>query len=196
MMGFFNGRGKEGKEMKKFSTKAIVATGIGAALFFVLGKFVAIPSGVPNTNLALQYGVLSFFACLYGPVCGLLVGFIGHWLIDLTAGWGVWWSWVIASAVSGLLLGLLTNKIELEKGKFEKADIIKFVIANVVAYAVAWALVAPLGDILIYAEDASYVFTQGFVSFGLDTVVGIVVGGLLALAYSKTIAKPNSLDKE
>ena len=29
--------------MKKFSVKTIVAIGIGAALFFVLGRFVAIP---------------------------------------------------------------------------------------------------------------------------------------------------------
>jgi len=184
--------------MKKslFSTKAIVATAIGAALFFVLGKFVAIPTGVPNTNFSLQYGVLSFFAVLYGPVCGALVGFIGHWLIDLTAGWGVWWSWVIASGVTGLIAGLAFNKVDLAKGKFGKKEIIAFVIFNVVAYLVSWALVAPVGDILIYSEDASYVFTQGFVSAGLDLVVGLVVGGALATAYSKTIAKDSSLDKE
>ena len=184
--------------MKKslFSTKAIVATAIGAALFFVLAKFVAIPTGVPNTNFSLQYGVLSFFAALYGPVCGALVGFIGHWLNDLTAGWGVWWSWVIASGVTGLIVGLCYNKIDLEKGKFGKKEIISFVIFNVIAYAVSWIGVAPVGDILIYSEDASYVFTQGLVSFGLDLAVGLIVGGLLCLAYSKTIAKPGSLDKE
>ena len=186
------------KIMKKslFSTKAIVATGIGAALFFVLGKFVAIPSGVPNTNFSLQYGVLSFFAALYGPICGLLVGFIGHWLIDLTAGWGVWWSWVIASAICGLLCGLCANKVDLANGKFGKKEIIAFVVCNVIAYAVSWVGVAPVGDILIYSEDASYVFTQGLVSFGLDLAVGLIVGGLLCFAYSKTIAKPGSLDKE
>ena len=184
--------------MKKnlFSTKAIVATAIGAALFFVLGKFVPIPTGVPNTNFSLQYGVLSFFAVLYGPVCGALVGFIGHWLIDLTAGWGVWWSWVIASGVTGLLVGLCYNKIDLENGQFGKKEMITFVIFNVIAYAISWVGVAPVGDIVIYSEDASYVFTQGLVSFGLDVLVGILVGGALALAYSKTIAKPGSLDKE
>ena len=41
--------------MKKLSVKTIVATGIGAALFFVLGRFVAIPSGVPDTNISVQY---------------------------------------------------------------------------------------------------------------------------------------------
>ena len=33
------------------SIKPVVAVGIGAALFFVLGRFVAIPSPVPNTNI-------------------------------------------------------------------------------------------------------------------------------------------------
>ena len=37
------------------SIKTVVAIGIGAALFFVLGRFVAIPSPVPNTNISLQY---------------------------------------------------------------------------------------------------------------------------------------------
>ena len=41
--------------MKNTSIKTVVAIGIGAALFFVLGRFVAIPSGVPNTNISLQY---------------------------------------------------------------------------------------------------------------------------------------------
>ena len=35
------------------SIKPVVAVGIGAALFFVLGRFVAIPSPVPNTNISL-----------------------------------------------------------------------------------------------------------------------------------------------
>ena len=51
--------------MKNNSIKTVVAVGIGAALFFVLGRFVAIPSPVPNTNISLQYAVLALLAaCL------------------------------------------------------------------------------------------------------------------------------------
>ena len=92
--------------MKKFSVKTVVAIGIGAALFWVCGKFIAIPSPVPNTNITIQYGVLAFVATLFGPVAGALAGFIGHALIDATTYGSVWWSWVIASAVFGLLMGL------------------------------------------------------------------------------------------
>lgn len=47
------------------SIKTVVAVGIGAALFFVLGRFVAIPSPVPNTNISLQYAVLALLAVMY-----------------------------------------------------------------------------------------------------------------------------------
>ncbi len=64
------------------STRTIVATGLGAALFLVLFMFVKIPSPVPETNLQIAYGISGFFAALYGPVCGFLVAFIGHALND------------------------------------------------------------------------------------------------------------------
>ena len=100
---------------KKSPITVFVAVGIGAALFFVLGRFVAIPSPVPNTNISLQYGLLAFMAALFGPLAGALIAFIGHALIDFSYGWGVWWSWVIASAVAGLIMGFGCKKINLEK---------------------------------------------------------------------------------
>ena len=78
--------------MKNSNSKTFVAVGIGAALFFVLGRFVAIPSPVPNTNISLQYAVLGLLAAMYGPVAGALIGFIGHALIDLSWGGIPWWS--------------------------------------------------------------------------------------------------------
>ena len=55
-------------------------------------------------------------AAAFGPVAGLLIGFIGHALIDFSWGWGVWWSWVIASGVFGLIMGLMSKKIGLTEG--------------------------------------------------------------------------------
>ena len=48
----------------KFTIKSIVAIGIGAALFFVLGRFVSIPTPIPNTTANIQYGVLSVFGII------------------------------------------------------------------------------------------------------------------------------------
>ena len=130
--------------MKKFSVKTIVAIGIGAALFFVLGRFVAIPSPVPNTNISTQYGLLAFMAVLFGPLAGALIGFIGHALIDFSFGWGVWWSWVIASGVFGLLVGLASKKIRLDEGVCGKKEILGFNVTQIIAHIICWGLVAPV----------------------------------------------------
>ena len=184
--------------MKKslFSTKTIVAVGIGAALFFVLGKYAAFPSGIPNTNISTQYAILAFLSALFGPVAGFLIGFIGHWLIDLTAGWGVWWTWVVGSAVHGAIAGIAYYKLNLNKGGLNKKGIISFVVINLIAAIVAWGVVAPIGDVLVYGEDASLVFTQGLVAGVANFVTAVVIGGLLCVGYSKTVAKEGSLDKE
>ena len=182
--------------MKKFSVKTIVATGIGAALFFVLGRFVAIPSGVPNTNISIQYGVLAFIAAVYGPIAGLLAGLIGHFFIDFSYGWGVWWSWVVTSAFFGCAMGVVTRKLTLEDGEFSKRDAIGFNVAQIVVHLVSWALVAPVLDIVIYSEPANLVFTQGLVSAGLNIVATAIVGTLLLFAYAAAKPKKGSLKKE
>lgn len=178
------------------SIKNVVAIGIGAALFFVLGRFVAIPSPVPNTNISLQYAVLALLASLYGPVAGGLIGFIGHALIDLSWGGNPWWSWVIASAVVGVVVGLFTRKLNIEEGDFNKKKVLVFALSNVIANVISWVIVAPVLDILIYAEPVSKVFAQGVFAAISNSVTAAVVGALLVLAYSKTIAKKGSLDKE
>ena len=127
--------------MKKFSVKTIVAIGIGAALFFVLGKFVAIPSPVPNTSITTQYGLLAFMSVVYGPIAGALIGFVGHMLIDFATGWGIWWSWVIASGVFGLLMGIATKALKIEEGELGKKGLIKFNVAQFVCHLICWMAV-------------------------------------------------------
>ena len=178
------------------SIKTVVAVGIGAALFFVLGRFVAIPSPVPNTNISLQYAVLALLAAMYGPVVGGLIGFIGHTLIDLSWGGSPWWSWVIASAFVGVVVGLFSKKLNQQEGEFSKKQVAFFALANIVAHLLAWILVAPVLDIAIYAEPVKKVFAQGAFAAVSNSITAVVVGGLLVLAYTRTIAKKGSLDQE
>jgi len=178
--------------MKKFSVKTIVAIGIGAALFFVLGRFVSLPSPVPNTNLTLQYGLLAFLAVVYGPIAGALIGFIGHTLIDFSYGWGIWWSWVIASGVFGLLVGLAGKAIK----SAAKKDLIKFNISQLVSHIICWMVVAPVLDVYMMGEPWDKLIVQGLTAGILNAVTTAVVGTLLLVAYAATKTKAGSLSKE
>ena len=182
--------------MKNNSIKTVVAVGIGAALFFVLGRFVAIPSPVPNTNISLQYAVLALLAAMYGPVAGGLIGFIGHALIDLSWGGSPWWSWVITSAFVGVVIGMFAKKLNVQEGVFDKTKTAIFAIANVAAHVIGWVVVAPVLDILIYAEPVKKVFAQGAAAFVANIIAVGVLGTILTAAYSKIGAKSSSLSKE
>ncbi len=185
--------------MKKFSVKTIVAIGIGAALFFVLGRFVAIPSPVPNTNISLQYGLLAFMAALFGPVAAMLIGLIGHALIDFSWGGsfgGIWWSWVIASAICGLLMGIGMKKLALDEGVFAKKDILRFNISQIIAHVICWGFIAPALDVLIYHEPTEKLVAQGLMAAVGNIVTTAVIGTLLCLAYAKTRPQKGSLTEE
>jgi energy-coupling factor transport system substrate-specific component len=182
----------------KLSTKTIVATGLGAAVFLVLFMYVKIPSPVPETNLQIAYGVSSFFAAVFGPLAGFLVAFVGHALNDFIAYGSPWWSWVFASGAGALVTGLCAAKVapKVEAGEFGKSEMIYFALYAVIGNALAWLLVAPILDIVMYAEPVSTVFLQGITAFVIDAIVSVVVGGLLLKAYASTKVKQGSLSKE
>ena len=183
-------------EKKMLSVKTVVAIGIGAALMFVLMRFVAIPSGVPNTNLNLGIAILTIFAAIFGPVAGLLIGFIGHTLVDLTWGWGVWWTWVIADALYGFAIGFFWKLYKIEEGGFGIKQAVIFNGVQIAANLLAWVAIAPTLDILIYQEPSDKVYLQGLVAGGLNIVVVLILGTLLAFGYAKTRTKAGSLKKE
>lgn len=183
------------KKLFKFDVKTLVATAIGAALFFVLSKFVYVPSPVPNTYICLQYGVQAFIAVLFGPIAGCLSGFIGHIIVDFVGG-GVWISWELATAIFGFVVGLAGAKLRIAEGLFSTADAVLFNVAQVIAHAVAWILIAPVGDIVIYSEPADKVFLQGVVAAAANIVTTAIIGTLLCLVYAKARPKKGSLQKE
>ena len=181
--------------MKNNSIKTVVATGIGAALFVIIGTFVNIPL-FSNTSISLQYAVQALFAVIFGPVAGFFVGFIGHMVKDMFAGYGVWWSWVLPSGLVGLGIGFLKNKLQVEKGLLITRDVILFNAVQIVVNVIAWGVIAPIGDILIYSEPANKVFTQGIIA-GISNALTIGVGGTILLAvYAKTRTKSGSLSKD
>ena len=174
--------------MKKFGIKEVVATGIGTALFIVLTE-VQIPLGIiPNTSMQPRAAVLAFLAAVFGPVVGGIIGLLGHAL--------VWWSWVFPDAIFGILVGLFAKSFEIKAGGFNKKKVVLFNVVQVVANAIAWIVVAPVLDILIYAEPAKKVFSQGVFAFVANIIIVGVLGSLLGLGYTKIGAKSSSLTKE
>ena len=164
------------KNKNKFSIRTIVAIGIGAAVFMILGRFGSIPSGIPNTNIETAYAYLALMAILYGPAAGFLIGLIGHGLKDL------------------VFYGM--KKVRVNDGDFGIKQAILFNITQIIANVVAWFIVAPTLDIVIYMDPAKKVYLQGAIG-GISNMITIgILGTLLLSTYSKTKIKTGSLRVE
>jgi energy-coupling factor transport system substrate-specific component len=182
--------------MPKFTVKTIVAIGIGAAIFFVLARFASIPV-FANTYIAFQYAALAFFAVLFGPIAGLLIGLIGHILTDLAWGFGLWWSWILVSAIVGFSFGLIMKGVKVDEGGFAGAKVIlRFIVLVAVIHLVCWGFIAPGLDVLIYAEPTEKIITQGLIAGTANTITTAVVGTLLLFIYSRTRTKTGALKKD
>lgn len=184
------------KEYFKVSTRTIVATGIGAAIFTLLFMYVKVPSPIPETSFQTAYGLSAFFAVLFGPIAGGLIAFIGHALSDAIQYGSPWWSWVIASGVSGVIYGFSYKRTKVEEGEFKTKDIITFNVIQIIGNVIAWVIVAPVLDILIYQEPVNLVFTQGITAAIMNSISAGVIGTLLLVAYAATRTKKGSLSKQ
>ena len=183
------------KDYFKVSTRTIVATGLGAAIFTLLFMYVKVPSPVPETSFQTAYGLGAFFAALFGPIAGMLIQFIGHALSDAVQYGSPWWSWVIASGVAGFVFGFAYKRTKVEEGDFKTKDIITFNLIQAIGNVIAWVIVAPVLDILIYQEPVNLVFTQGVTAAIMNTISAGVIGTLLLVAYAATRTKKGSLSK-
>ncbi len=180
----------------KFGIKEVVAIGIGTALFVALTE-VQIPLGfIPNTALQPRAALMAFLAAVFGPVVGGIVGLLGHALGDALFYGSVWWSWVFPEMVAGVAIGLFAKKFAIKDGGFAVKEIILFNIVQIIANGLAWILVAPVLDIVIYAEPAGKVFAQGAWAFLGNIIIVGILGTLIAVGYSTIGGKTSSLSRE
>lgn len=95
---------------------------------------------------------------------------------------------MITSAFVGVVVGTFARKLNVQEGDFGKAKVAVFAIANVVAHVIGWVVVAPVLDILIYAEPAKSICT-GCICRSIQYDHRCGSRWTSDLAYTKTIAK-------
>ena len=183
-------------KQKGLSVKSVVAIGIGAAIYVILARFTSIPTGIPNTNIEIVYPFLALLATIYGPIVGFSVGFIGHALGDFLMYGQTWWSWVLATAVLGLIIGLYGMRLDLDNGVFTVKQMVGFNVVQIIANVISWLLIAPVGDILIYSEPQNKVFLQGATATITNSLSILILGTILLKAYAATKVKKGSLRKD
>ena len=169
--------------MKYLTAKRLGNIAAGSVLFFLLGAFVILPSPIDTVNICIQYGWLAFLSVTCGPLTGALVGLLGHVAIDLYFG-ELCWSWIIASAAFGGLLGVLANVTRLDPASRDKEMLVRFNLCQMAVHVVCWAGIAPVLELLLYAESMDRIFEQGLTAALSNAVTTAIVGSMLLAVYA------------
>ena len=167
------------KKLFDWKPKTIATTCLGVILFALFFRYVKVPTGFPEVSIQTAYGIGAFFAALLGPIGGAFVAFMGHTLSDVIQFGPPCWSWVIASGVAMYITGLSSSKIKINKGEFTIKDVIVFNIYQVVGNLLAWCLIAPGLDVVMYGENALYAFEQGVWASLPNIVSAGVIGSVM-----------------
>ncbi|MGX7350108.1 ECF-type riboflavin transporter substrate-binding protein [Dolosicoccus paucivorans] len=181
---------------KQHPVTQTVATAIGAAIFFILMKFIAIPTPIPNTTIQVSYGFLALFAGVFGPVPAALAAFIGHYLTDVTTYGQAWFGWIVASSFVGYGLGYVLRNNQIEQGIADNALFKRFIVGEIIVNALAWALIAPILDMIVYREPQLKLILQGGAATILNAIGTGVIGWILIKLYANTRTKSRSLSKD
>lgn len=162
-------------KIKKFAFVLIPAAGV--ACYYLLGGMAL--NGLPfGLRIQLQYVVLGFFAAAFGPLAGMLTGGLGELWLGL-AGGCLWWSVVLAASVAGLLVGLAFYRGFGNRSSIGK-ELAKYLSVCLLASLLAWVVVCPALDLLLYHETLPGVLRRGAMQAMLAGVI-MFTGGLLPL---------------
>ena len=162
---------------------------VGSLLMFVLNRYFSIDIGIEYTYIYFGNAVLAIFAAAFGPVAGLFIGIIGHTLVDYVAGWGLWWSWISASGLFGLIIGSFWKFYRINEGGFGFKEAVTFNFIQASANLLAYGFTARILDLSIFTEYFGRVTIQGFVATGVNSTTVLILGTPLLIAYSRIKAR-------
>lgn len=178
-----------------FNTKTIVTISIAAALYGIIG-LAGIPIG-PNVQLRPSIIVLTIFAVYFGPIVGLIAGFLGNMLTDLLAGWGIWWTWELASGIFGFFCGMvyLFDTFNIRYGKCNKFHIAFLSITAILGFVAGYAF-AGINDIIVMSEPPRKILVQVGIILITNSLVFLFLALPIVLGFIKTNGRHTNLRVE
>lgn len=178
-----------------FNTKTIVTISIAAALYGIIG-LAGIPIG-PNVQLRPSIIVLTIFAVYFGPIVGLIAGFLGNMLTDLLAGWGIWWTWELASGIFGFFCGMvyLFDTFNIRYGKCNKFHIVFLSITAILGFVAGYAF-AGINDIIVMGEPPRKILVQVGIILITNSLVFLLLALPIVIGFIKTNRRHTNLRVE
>lgn len=173
----------------KNSVRDIAIIAIGIVLFFILGRFSAIGIAGSNDTLNLNIGILAMLGAFFGPIAGVIAGFVGQLAVELSwFGFAIGrfaWSSIIGMAVFGFLIGFFSKGLYLKAKRRGGKKILLFQIMQVITNFAVWFIIVPLCNALFFRQGLKSEFADGFVAWIANVIIVAIISSIWLWIYFK-----------
>ncbi|HKM22048.1 MAG TPA: ECF transporter S component [Lachnospiraceae bacterium] len=176
----------------KFNLSEFLIALVGTVLF-VAFSFVKIPS-FPSAGLfRIENIILAYFAMVYGPVVGGIIGGMGYSIASYLTNGASHWSLILSFAIFAIVIGQFRGKYKVSEGEFGVKQMLSFQMAQITANMITWVLIASLLEVLLYEQEVVYVIILGFTEFVYSSLLVGIFTTMLGWMHSSiiTIRKKN-----
>lgn len=185
---FFKEEEMEKRSLWKFGTREVVYAAIGAALYAVLGvatNFLQIPSA-GNVAFRPAVAIPLFFGIAFGPIVGLITGFLGNMITDLISGYGFWFWWDLGNGLMGLVAGLMAFSFVSFKAR---STLLKAELYVILGVLVGMG-VASISEMWVSGADINTVIYGNFIpSVVANLINGLILVPILMIAYDAVVSR-------
>ena len=157
---------------------------IGVLIFYVFSAYLGLLLPTYRMGVSISSAWLTFIAVVLGPIAAGLVAFFGQ-ILSGVGSHTIWWTWVIADGIYGLLLGLLVHRMAFDSVKLNNRRFWIFNLWQVIANILVWLIIAPLGDMWVYGSFPRLVFMQGAINMSLNIGANATIGILMIMVYQR-----------
>lgn len=174
--------------------KRILITLASIAVFYLLGRYAKITTGIYNTYVFLQYPLLCIISILYGPIVGVIVATVGHCLIDIANSSFVWWSWVSASGLEAVMLGLISRYWLLKHNPHPLRELrastrVKYAIVIMGTMVISFLFFGPILEMIIYKATFIAALRQGLFAAFSNGLISVIVTDLFFSSFRHTVVR-------
>jgi energy-coupling factor transport system substrate-specific component len=130
----------ERQNLWEVTSRTVVYSAIGAALYGVLALFDFLLPGTTNVAIRPAFALVTFFGFAFGPIVGFFTGLVGNAITDQLHGYGflTYWNWSVANGLAGAIAGLaplyLATLMRGDVSRRALAGAIAGVVASVVGF--------------------------------------------------------------
>ena len=175
--------------------KKIFITLISTFIFYLVGRYWRLDTGIHDSFVYFQYPILCIISILFGPISGLITGFVGHCLIDIANDTHIWFNWAISSGFLGFSLGFISKYWLLKNNPHPLRELIpatrvKYGIVIFLTTTISFLFLAPILGLSMYPQtDIRQLMMQAVFATLSDGLISVVVTDLFFSSFKHTILR-------